>query len=124
MTRAHCYPTDRKLLLARPLVPDVARVKENCFSLSFIAARSCQTWRRASTGNFCQASGDVRQAQGRWRAVAALAGGNCAAAKPARPWPTREKPAARQSPPAGLPKGGSRSEERRVGKECRSRWSP
>jgi len=23
-----------------------------------------------------------------------------------------------------IPKGGPRSEERRVGKECRSRWSP
>src|ERR1017187_11040930 len=30
------------------------RVKENCFSLSFVAPPSCQTWRRASTGNFCR----------------------------------------------------------------------
>ena len=29
--------------LARPLVLDAARVKENCFSLSFIPAPSCQS---------------------------------------------------------------------------------
>jgi len=40
--------------MARPHVLDAARVKENCFSLSFIAAPSCQAWRRASTGKFCQ----------------------------------------------------------------------
>ena len=43
--------TDKNLLFARPLVLDAARVKENCFSLSFIAAPSWQTWLRASTGN-------------------------------------------------------------------------
>src|ERR1019366_9421227 len=42
---------------ARPLVLDAARVRENWFSLSFIPAPSCQTWRRASTGRFCRFSG-------------------------------------------------------------------
>src|SRR3712207_9352595 len=28
------------------------------------------------------------------------------------------------APPQGVPSGAPRSEERRVGKECRSRWSP
>jgi hypothetical protein len=44
----------------------------------------------------------------RWRALARLAGGaggNCAAAKPVRPRPTREKAAARQSPPNHPAKG-------------------
>ena len=45
--------------LARPHVLNAARVKENCFSLSSIAARSCQTWRRASTGKFCRGSGGL-----------------------------------------------------------------
>ena len=36
-------------------------------------------------------------------ALADGAGGYCAAAKLVRLWPTREKLAARQSPPAGLP---------------------
>jgi hypothetical protein len=39
-------------VLVRPLVLDSARVKENCFSLSFIPAPSCQSWWRASTGRF------------------------------------------------------------------------
>jgi hypothetical protein len=51
--------------LARPLVLDPARVKENCFSLSFIAAPSCQTWRRAPTSKFCRVSRGVRPPQGR-----------------------------------------------------------
>jgi hypothetical protein len=38
--------------LARPLVLDATRVKENWFSLSFIAGPSCQTGPRASTGKF------------------------------------------------------------------------
>ena len=42
---------------ARPLVLHAARVKENCFSLSFIPAPSCQSWWRASTGKFCRFSG-------------------------------------------------------------------
>jgi hypothetical protein len=42
--------TDRNLLFARPHVLDAARVKENCFSLSFMAVPSCRTWRRVSTG--------------------------------------------------------------------------
>ena len=42
---------------ARPLVLDAARVKENCFSLSFIPAPSCQSWWRAATGKFCRFSG-------------------------------------------------------------------
>jgi hypothetical protein len=45
------------LLLARPPVLSAARVKENCFSLSFITAPSCQSWRRGSTGKFCRYSG-------------------------------------------------------------------
>ena len=88
--------------MARPLVLDAARVKENCFSLSFIAAPSCQVWRRASTGKFYRISRGVRPPQGRvggpWRGLAGGAGGNCAAAKPVRPRSTRDKPAARQSP--------------------------
>jgi hypothetical protein len=48
------YVKDRRLhigiwFLARPLVLGAARVKENCFSLPFIAAPSCQSWWRAST---------------------------------------------------------------------------
>src|ERR1017187_2117849 len=61
--------------LARPHVLSATRVKKNCFSLSFIAL-FCQTWRRASTGEFCRFSGGVRPPQGRvggrwrlWRAV-------------------------------------------------------
>jgi hypothetical protein len=42
--------TARKLVFARSHVLSAARVKENCFSLSFIAAPSCQIWRRAATG--------------------------------------------------------------------------
>src|ERR1017187_8426899 len=41
------------LLFARPHVLRAARLKEICFSLSFIAAPSCQAWRRASTGERC-----------------------------------------------------------------------
>jgi hypothetical protein len=52
------------LPFARPNVLSAARVKENCFSLSFIAAPSCQTWRRASTGKLCRVS---RSAQPRSR---------------------------------------------------------
>src|ERR1019366_4131252 len=43
--------------LARPLVLDAARVKEDCFSLSFIPAPSCQSWWRATTIKFCRFSG-------------------------------------------------------------------
>src|SRR5208282_4790915 len=35
---------DRTLLFARPRVLSAAKLKENCFLLSFIAAPSCQTW--------------------------------------------------------------------------------
>ena len=62
--------------LACPLVLDATRVKENCFSLSFIPSHSCQTGRRASTGKFCRVSRGVRPPRGRvggrwrlWRAV-------------------------------------------------------
>jgi hypothetical protein len=61
--------------LARPLVLGAARVKENCFSLSFIAAPFSQPWRTASTGKVCRVSRGVRPPQGRvggrwqlWRA--------------------------------------------------------
>src|SRR5687768_17639463 len=39
----------------------------------------------------------------------------------------RQAPSGRSARRAGMPSGGppeTRSEERRVGKECRSRWSP
>src|ERR1035437_7535012 len=52
------------LLFARPHVLSAARLKENCFSLSFIAAPSCQAWRRASTGDRCRFSDSVRPPQG------------------------------------------------------------
>src|ERR1035437_5121835 len=62
--------------LACPFVLDATRVKENCFSLSFIPSHSCQTGRRASTGKFCRVSRGVRPPRGRvggrwrlWRAV-------------------------------------------------------
>ena len=43
---------DRNLVFARPVVLSAARVKENCFSLSFIPDPSCQTWPRVSTDSF------------------------------------------------------------------------
>src|ERR1035441_4466987 len=42
----------RTCFLVCPLILGVERVKENWFSLSFIAAPSCQIWRRAATGMF------------------------------------------------------------------------
>jgi hypothetical protein len=38
---------DENLLFGTPLVLDAARMTENCFSLSFIAAPSCQAGPRA-----------------------------------------------------------------------------
>jgi hypothetical protein len=37
---------------ARPLVLDTTRVKENCFSLSFIPAPSWQSWWRGQQASF------------------------------------------------------------------------
>ena len=51
--------------LARPLILGAARAKENCFSLSFIAAPFSLPWRRASTGEVCRVSRGVRPLQGR-----------------------------------------------------------
>src|SRR2546425_2994301 len=51
-------------------------------------------------------------------------------AQSARPSPCRDCAASRRfaarrrTPPSATPGGSVRSEERRVGKECRSRWSP
>src|SRR5256885_15429525 len=39
-------------------------------------------------------------------------------------WPTKQVRIINPFPVGGGPDGTSRSEERRVGKECRSRWSP
>ena len=43
---------DKLLGLAGGWGDGTARVKEECFSLSFMAAPCCQTGPRASTGNF------------------------------------------------------------------------
>ena len=42
--------------MGAPACTDAARVKENCFPLSFIAVPSCRTGPRASTGKFCRFS--------------------------------------------------------------------
>ena len=64
--------------LARPLVLDAARVKENCFSLSFIAAPSCQTWPRVSTGKFCRVSGGFAPSPRAWAGGSGRAARQCA----------------------------------------------
>src|SRR6266511_6054749 len=43
---------------------------------------------------------------------------------PARPQPPGQRPKAEPRTPSGRDVAVERSEERRVGKECRSRWSP
>ena len=69
---------DRNLLFARPPVLSAARVKENCFSLSFIATPSCQTWRRASTGKFCRVSGGFAPSPRAWAGGSGRAARQCA----------------------------------------------
>ena len=75
-TSLQLLTTDRNLVLCVPACLDAARVKEKCFSLSFTTTRSCQAWRRASTGKSYRVSRGVRPPQGRvggpwrrWRAV-------------------------------------------------------
>jgi hypothetical protein len=70
--------TDRKLLFARPTVLSAARVRENWFSLSFIAAPSCQAWRRASTGTFCRCSGGFAPSPRAWAGGSGRAARQCA----------------------------------------------
>src|ERR1035437_533814 len=95
--------------LACPFVLDATRVKENCFSLSFIPSHSCQTGRRASTGKFCRVSRGVRPPRGRvggrWRLWRA------GRRRRASLTLTHPRKARRQAkpPPAGLPKGASQS---------------
>ncbi len=69
---------DRNLLFARPPVLSAARVKENCFSLSFFAAPSCQTSLRASTGNYCRVSGGFAPSARGWTGGSGRAAGQCA----------------------------------------------
>jgi hypothetical protein len=69
---------DRTLLSARPPVLSAARVKENCFSLSFIAVPSCQTWLRASTGNYCRVSGGFAPSPRAWAGGSGRAARQCA----------------------------------------------
>jgi hypothetical protein len=92
--------------LARPLVLDAARVKENCFSLSFIAAPSCQTWRRVSTGNSCRVSGGVGPTQKPGRAAGGQRPGN--AREAARFWgkPGQRRPVPGTRPPSNRPGKG------------------
>src|ERR1035441_1804775 len=49
----------RNCCLARSQVLSAAGVKENCLSLSFIPAPSCQRWWWASTGKLCRCSGGL-----------------------------------------------------------------
>jgi hypothetical protein len=89
--------------LARPLVLDAARVKENWFSLSFIADPCCQTGPRASTGKSCRFSG------GFGLAPMALAGGRgatarqCAKSGAVLRRAGHEKAGAKQKPGSKLP---------------------
>src|ERR1017187_7060945 len=103
----------RNCFLPRPHVLSAARVKENYLSLLFIAAPSCQAWRRASTGKFYRVSRGVRPPQGRvggpwrrWRAV------RVEIAQPRSrfgPDPRAKSPPPGKAPPAGLPKSGPQS---------------
>jgi hypothetical protein len=65
------------LIFARPPVLSAARVKENRFWLSFIAAPSCRTGPQAATGKFCRYSGSFASSPRAW------AGGS---GQPARAW--------------------------------------
>src|ERR1019366_7189704 len=94
----HYVFIDRTLLFARPPVLSAARVKENCFWLSFIAAPSCQTWLRASTGNYCRVSGgfgltSMALAVGRGRTAR-----QCARSGGALRWAGHEQAGGRQQP--------------------------
>ena len=70
--------SDKNLLPARPPVLSAARVKENCFSLSFIVAPSCETWRRVSTSNKCRVFGGFAPAPEAWSGGSGRAARQCA----------------------------------------------
>src|SRR5258706_8120446 len=57
-------------------------------------------------------------------AAARSAGGTCRVSPRRGPQARAEASASGWRPPAAKPREPARSEERRVGKECRSRWSP
>jgi len=86
--------TDRNLLFARPPVLDVARVKENCFSLSSIATPSCQTGPRAPTGKYCRFSGGFAPSPRAWAGGSDGAARQCAkcSAIPGQTGPERAVP--------------------------------
>ena len=89
---------DRTLLFARPPVLSAARVKENCFSLSFIAAPSCQTWLRASTGNYCRVSGGFAPSPRAWAGGSGRTARQCARSGGALRWAGHEQAGGRQQP--------------------------
>ena len=63
------HKTDsRNWVSGTPTRLDAARVKENCFSLSFIAAPACQSWQWGATGMFCRYSGGLAPSPERGRA--------------------------------------------------------
>ena len=94
----------RKLLFQRPHVLSAARVRETCFSLTFIAVPRCQTWLKASTGNYRLFSGGLAPSPTAWT------GGSGRAARPGvsgsatRGKPGWRRPVPGTSPPSNRPK--------------------
>ena len=73
--------------MGAPVCTGAARVKENCFSFSFIAAPSCQTGPRASTGKLCRFSGSFAPSPRAWAGASGQAARQCARSS-AIPWQT------------------------------------
>ena len=86
--------------LARALVMSAAGVKENCFSLSFIPAPSCQGWWRASTGKSCRFSGGFARSATERAGGSSERPGNAREAARFRGKPRRRRPVPGRSPPS------------------------
>ena len=70
--------SDKNLLSARPPVLSAARVKENCFSFSFIVAPACESWRMVSTNNKCRVFDGFAPAPEAWTGGSGRAARQCA----------------------------------------------
>ena len=77
LARLGCFLSANRRFSAESVL-SAARVKENCFSLSFIAAPTCETWRRVSINNKYRVFGGFAPSPEAWTGGSGRAARQCA----------------------------------------------